>query len=104
MLHVTTLVYGMPGVAFSDIRSDKKSLRRRTMRWQPLYSGHLSQLQRSQTGRKKWSGRVDLNHRPPGPEDWSHEESTSCTEGDELLRNPTSITIPDEYRSAVNSR
>jgi hypothetical protein len=25
----------------------------------------------------KWSGRVDLNHRPPGPEDWSHEESVS---------------------------
>jgi hypothetical protein len=28
----------------------------------------------------KWSGRVDLNHRPPGPEDWSHEQSTSYTE------------------------
>jgi hypothetical protein len=26
---------------------------------------------------EKWSGRVDLNHRPPGPEDWSHEESTT---------------------------
>jgi hypothetical protein len=26
---------------------------------------------------KEWSGRVDLNHRPPGPEDCSHEESTT---------------------------
>src|ERR1700693_203413 len=23
-----------------------------------------------------WSGREDLNLRPPGPEDWFHEEST----------------------------
>jgi integrase len=30
--------------------------------------------------RKDWSGREDLNLRPPGPEDWPHEESTTCTE------------------------
>ena len=27
--------------------------------------------------RKDWSGREDLNLRPPGPEDWFHEESTT---------------------------
>jgi hypothetical protein len=26
-----------------------------------------------------WSGREDLNLRPPAPKDWSHEESTTCT-------------------------
>ena len=25
-----------------------------------------------------WSGREDLNLRPPGPEDWAHEESITC--------------------------
>ena len=33
---------------------------------------------------QEWSGREDLNLRPPGPEDWSHEESTTCTEHYEL--------------------
>ena len=28
------------------------------------------------TSRKDWSGREDLNLRPPGPEDWVHAEST----------------------------
>jgi hypothetical protein len=27
---------------------------------------------------------LDLNHRPPGPEDWSHEESITYTEYDEM--------------------
>ena len=31
-----------------------------------------------------WSGRADLNRGPPAPKDWSHEESTTCTEHDEL--------------------
>ena len=26
--------------------------------------------------KQEWSGREDLNLRPPGPEDWFHEEST----------------------------
>jgi hypothetical protein len=39
---------------------------------------------------KEWSGRMDLNHRPPGPEDCAHEESVSYTERDELLQNATS--------------
>jgi hypothetical protein len=41
----------------------------------------------------KWSGRMDLNHRPPGPEDWLHEESTTYPECDEMLQIVTSITI-----------
>jgi hypothetical protein len=35
---------------------------------------------------------------PPAPKDWSHEESTTCTEGDELLPNATRLTIPNIYR------
>ena len=27
---------------------------------------------------KDWSGREDLNLRPPAPKDWLHEESTTC--------------------------
>jgi len=40
--------------------------------------------------KKIWSGRMDLNHRPPGPEDCSHEESTTYTERYELLPSVTS--------------
>ena len=25
---------------------------------------------------RNWSGRLDLNQRPPAPKDWFHEEST----------------------------
>jgi integrase len=36
----------------------------------------VDDLAESPTQRKNWSGREDLNLRPPGPEDWFHEEST----------------------------
>ncbi len=32
----------------------------------------------------EWSGREDLNLRPPAPKYWSHEKPTTCTECDEL--------------------
>src|SRR5215472_3768558 len=52
---------------------------------------HLSNVRVRCETRCVKSGRLmDLNYRPPGPEDCAHEESTSYTERDELLRNATS--------------
>jgi hypothetical protein len=45
---------------------------------------------------------LSLNSRPPGPEDWSHEESTTHTMCDEMLRTATSVAIAGVYFSAVN--
>jgi len=42
---------------------------------------------------EEWSGREDLNLRPPGPEDWLHGESTTYTERDPLLLKVTGATI-----------
>jgi hypothetical protein len=46
---------------------------------------------------------VDLNQRPPGPEDWSHEESTTYMECDELLRIAISWALAATYKSDANS-
>jgi hypothetical protein len=42
--------------------------------------------------------RKDLNLRPPGPEDWSHEEPTSYIKCDGIPRIATSACIADSYR------
>jgi len=42
-------------------------------------------------------GRMDLNHRPPGPEDCAHEESTSYMECDEILLITTSAALTRIY-------